>query len=333
VVHRGDLDLAGGEILDRVVGAVVALMHLGGLAAEREASSWWPRQMPNIGLPVSISALMVGTAYLPVAAGSPGPLDRKMPSGLCERTSLAVAVAGHDRHLGALFGELAQDVALGAVVDGDDVELGVLDLAVALVPFPRGLVPVVGLAVVTSLARSRPFEAGEVLELGDHRGLVEEAVGLVGDDAVRHALFADAGGQRPRVDAGDADDVALLQPGVEPLDRPVVGRVGDVGAQHRAADARERRHVHRLDVLVVGADVADVREGEGDDLAGIGGIGEDLLVAGHRRVEADLARGVADGADAVALEARAIVQDQEGGRAFLLPAGHGGAPRFGQHGG
>ena len=37
VVHRGDLDLAGGQVLDRVVGAVVALMHLHGLAAEGEA--------------------------------------------------------------------------------------------------------------------------------------------------------------------------------------------------------------------------------------------------------------------------------------------------------
>jgi hypothetical protein len=37
VVHRGDLDLAGGEVLHRMVGAVMALMHLHGLGAEREA--------------------------------------------------------------------------------------------------------------------------------------------------------------------------------------------------------------------------------------------------------------------------------------------------------
>src|SRR5262249_27581524 len=37
VVHRGDLDLAGGEVLHRMVRAVVTLMHLHGLAAEREA--------------------------------------------------------------------------------------------------------------------------------------------------------------------------------------------------------------------------------------------------------------------------------------------------------
>ena len=36
VVHRHDLDLAGGEVLDRMIGAVMALMHLLGLAAERQ---------------------------------------------------------------------------------------------------------------------------------------------------------------------------------------------------------------------------------------------------------------------------------------------------------
>jgi hypothetical protein len=149
----------------------------------------------------------------------------------------------------------------------------------------------------------------------------------MGDDAVGHAAFADVRGQRAGIDPGDADDVALPQPLVELFDGAVVGRVGDVGTEHDAADARERRHVHRLDVLVVGADVADMGEGEGDDLAGIGGVGQDLLVAGHRGVEADLARGMADRADAAALKAGAVAKDQEGGRGGLLPAGHGGAPK------
>src|SRR5262245_10328654 len=35
VVHRGDLDLAGGEILHRMVRAVMTLVHLHGLGADR----------------------------------------------------------------------------------------------------------------------------------------------------------------------------------------------------------------------------------------------------------------------------------------------------------
>ena len=50
--------------------------------------------MPNTGLPESTSFLISGTAYSPVAAGSPGPLDRNTPSGLRSRMSSALVVAG-----------------------------------------------------------------------------------------------------------------------------------------------------------------------------------------------------------------------------------------------
>ena len=37
--------------------------------------------MPNIGILLFISCFIIGIAYLPVAAGSPGPFDKKIPSG------------------------------------------------------------------------------------------------------------------------------------------------------------------------------------------------------------------------------------------------------------
>ena len=53
VVLAGDHDLLAGEILHRVVGAVVTEFHLHGLAPLASASSWWPRQMPKTGMPAS----------------------------------------------------------------------------------------------------------------------------------------------------------------------------------------------------------------------------------------------------------------------------------------
>ena len=50
--------------------------------------------MPNSGTPASSTPRIAGTAYSPVAAGSPGPFDRNTPSGLWRRMSSAVAVAG-----------------------------------------------------------------------------------------------------------------------------------------------------------------------------------------------------------------------------------------------
>ncbi|MGY4482600.1 hypothetical protein ACVWWR_001791 [Bradyrhizobium sp. LM3.2] len=108
---------------------------------------------------------------------------------------------------------------------------------------------------------------------------------------------------------------------VEMLGGAVVRGIGDRGAQDHAARAGRRGHVHRLDVVVVGADVADMRKGEGDELAGIGGIGEDLLVAGHRGVEADLADGLAFGPETKAFEHRAVGKHQQRGRFVVRPGG------------
>jgi len=69
-------------------------LELEGGAPRASAISWWPRQMPKIGTPAAISSLITGTACRPVAAGSPGPFDRKMPSGRWRRISAAVAWAG-----------------------------------------------------------------------------------------------------------------------------------------------------------------------------------------------------------------------------------------------
>ena len=50
--------------------------------------------MPKVGVPESISFLITGTAYSPVAAGSPGPFDRNTPSGLSAMMSSAEVLAG-----------------------------------------------------------------------------------------------------------------------------------------------------------------------------------------------------------------------------------------------
>ena len=113
--------------------------------------------------------------------------------------------------------------------------------------------------------------------------------------------------------------VARAQPLVEVARRAVVRRVGDGGPQDDAARARRRRHVHGLDVFVVGADIADMRKGEGDELPGIGGIGENLLITGHRGVEADFADRLAFRAEAEAFQHGAIGKHEERGRFVVRP--------------
>ena len=71
----------------------------------------------------------------------------------------------------------------------------------------------------------------------------------------------------------------------------------------------------RLVVGRVDPVVADVGIGEGDDLSGVGRIGDDLLVARQHRVEHGLAYGdavVGHRAEGLSLEHRAVGQHQEG---------------------
>ena len=68
--------------------------------------------------------------------------------------------------------------------------------------------------------------------------------------------------------------------------------------QGQIADHEARRVDRaRFEILGRGAGVADVRIGQRDDLPAVRGIREDLLVAGHRRIENYFTRRVASCAD------------------------------------
>ncbi len=141
------------------------------------------------------------------------------------------------------------------------------------------------------------------------------------DHRVRHALFANERGQRAGIEPGKPDDAAAFQPGVEIARGAIVRRGRDRGMQHDTARAGRRREVDGLDIFLVGADIADMGECEGDDLAGIGRIGEDLLVTGHGSIEADFAHGMAGCAEANTLEHGTVRQNEKRRRLRLVPAG------------
>ena len=72
----------------------------------------------------------------------------------------------------------------------------------------------------------------------------------------------------------------------------------------------------RLDILVIGPDIADVRESEGDDLFRIARVGHHFLIAGHGRVEAQLADRFALGAEALSPHRPPVGEDDDSRRAL-----------------
>ena len=148
-------------------------------------------------------------------------------------------------------------------------------------------------------------QAGAGLRLGDEAGVVE--VGRRDDPLHRPPLAREAD-QGAGVDPLDAQHVVLGQVGVE---RAAGAVVADQAAQ-LADDEPADPGASALGVLGVDPVVADQRVGHRHDLAVIGGVGEDLLIAGHARVEDDLAVGLTPGAERPPREDRAVLQRELG---------------------
>ena len=116
---------------------------------------------------------------------------------------------------------------------------------------------------------------------------VEPPLRIVGDGSVRRSEIANVPGQPARIHSGNTDQPIMFEPSIQRLRCAIVGRPGNRGAQDEAAGGGRRR----FDVFPVGPDVADMGEGEGDDLAGVRRVRQDLLVAGDRGIEADFPHG------------------------------------------
>ena len=129
VVLGGDLDLARSLVADRLVGAAVAELELERLAAEGLAQELVAqadaedRDTARLGgRPDQGLERLIGFEQ---RAGSPGPLERKMPSGWCSRIASAGMRAGHDRHAAADLDQVPRDVPLHAEIERHDVRAGV----------------------------------------------------------------------------------------------------------------------------------------------------------------------------------------------------------------
>ena len=191
---------------------------------------------------------------------------------------------------------------------------------VALGPGPPHLVPAVALGAGDVFGEIEAFEARKAPRGGDQRLDVEIALGVMRERHVGGALLPDRPGQPPGVDPADADPAAPFEPAHERLGGAPVRRLGRVPLHDQPVGDR----ITRLVVLGIDADIPDMREGEGHDLARVGGVGHDLLVACHRRVEAKLGDRLAGRAKAMTVEDRPVRQNQTRGGSF--GSGHGGFP-------
>ena len=136
-----------------------------------------------------------------------------------------------------------------------------------------------------------------------HQGLRVHRVSR-GDHAALDATRAQLPGQCARVDVRDGDDPVRREVLAQRAGGSPVAGHGRLVANDKAGHVR----LPRLDIARRDAVVTDLGRRHRDDLAGVGRVREDLLIAGHTRVEHDLATRLPFGARRHAPVDRAVLE-------------------------
>ena len=183
-----------------------------------------------------------------------------------------------------------------------------------LVLSPRSTIPIRGPAVaggrVVRDGRRRHL-ADEVLVLPAHDGPRGcdgcVAVGLArrGHDPAKAAVRAQVPGERAGIHAGDRRDRVVAEECRE------LAGVIEHGRRGVGDDERPEPRMDRLVVVREAAVVADERVGHDHDLAGIRGVGADLLIARLAGVDDEVAAGCDRGAEGDAREDRPILEREQ----------------------
>ncbi len=167
-------------------------------------------------------------------------------------------------------------------------------LIVAAAETPFRLAPAVSLGGRHHFGQVHAGQAGETARQFQRFCGSGSDVRLAGDDgAALRTFFTQNACQLARIDAGDGNDIRLLQVRIE--------RLGGTEIRYQpwqiTNDQAGGVNPGGFDILFIDAGIADMRVSESDDLAAIAWIGEDFLVAGHGGIEYDFASRMTNGAN------------------------------------
>ncbi len=309
LVHREAVVLGGDhhcvvvQALHRVVGTVVAKLHLDGLGTGGETQQLVTQadaKHRGVGIKEGLDGLDGVVARLGVtwAVGEEDAIR-------VQRQYLGCRGLGrHHGQAAAAVHQHAQDVALDAKVVGHHVVFELVgirgDVPLAKLPAPFG--PVVRLANRDLFGQVHPLQTGEGARLFEGKPFIYLLTRQ--DAASLSAFLAQDAGQFAGVDVGDANDVVGLE---------VIGEgllIAEIGGKYRKVPDDQSLSVDLtgLFIFAVGAGVAYMGVSEGDYLTGIRGIGEDFLIARHRRIENHFTNGTSLGAYRHAFEHSSIFQ-------------------------
>ena len=222
---------------------------------------------------------------------------------------------GHDPDIAVVIDEKAQDILLDAEVVGRDTEFARVGNSTGLAhgfgPRRNGELDGAFLPAVGFFAGD---VAGEFLP-GHQRNLfcfMDQLLGgraVRGYNAAKRADVANVADERAGVDIPDGGNFVAIQ--IE---------LGGFGGAPVRRDLRKLADDQRFDVgarrffiVKIRADIANVRIGEADDLAGVTGVGENFLITGEAGIKNDFSAAARDGAGCAAVKYAPVFQSESGG--------------------
>ena len=287
VVLAGDGDLAGAEVFDGLGAAAVAEFEFEGFAAEGVAEDLVAEaDGEDGGFAHELVDFLVDVTERGGISGAVGEEDAV---GIAGEDVGGFGGGGHDVDVEAILAEAAEDVLFDAEVVGDDAVFGGGELAEDAFGAAEGVLGGVGDVPLAAFGvfgvPSVGFGGGDFLdEVGTFHGRAGEGGGvgfgqgeLAGDDATHGAGGAEVLGEGSGVDALDAGDVPVFEVLVEGAGGAPIAGDGAEFFDDEAADVG----LVAFGIEIIDPVIPDHGVGHGDDLAAVGGIGSDLLVACH----------------------------------------------------
>ncbi len=219
--------------------------------------------------------------------GIAGTVGKKNAVGLLGENFFGGRSAGQHRDLASLIVKMPRNIPLHPKIQRHDMRTLPFRFALSACPIEMRpladrLAPVAGHLGEDFADEVATNESGARLGFGDEAGVVEV---LGRDDASQGASGTDTPHQCPGVDRFDRDDAPFFE---ELAERSLRSKIAGHPAMFADNEAGQMGAA-AFEVVFVDAVVADLRVRHGHDLATVAGIGEDLLVAGHRGVETDFA--------------------------------------------
>jgi hypothetical protein len=130
-----------------------------------------------------------------------------------------------------------------------------------------------------------------------------------GNDSAERADIANVADERARIDIPDGGNFVAIQIELGRFRGAPVRR----DLRKFADDQRFDVRAGRFFIVKIGADIADVRIGEANDLPGVAGVGENFLITGEAGIENDFAAAARDGASRTAVKYAPVFQSESGG--------------------